>query len=309
MKSHQCSQTAVISAFVRAFHARNDWPLIFHDALAASFIEGQEEAIRSMLSGGLSVIAPDLSQLDLSQEEIARLMVRNYLPTAHALSRARFTEEKVLRSIERGIDQYVILGAGLDTFAFRAPPIAAHVQIFEVDHPATQRFKRERLAAMNRVQPPNLHWVPLDFECDTLMEALTHTTFDAQRPAIFSWLGVTFYLERQTVIAMLAAIGQQACAGTEIVFDFIDPASLSEEQTSPRFRLARDMASRAGEPFITTLDPHSLSDTLQSVGWSTSEILSPAQIQEHYFSHPESHYEAIAHCYLASAKVSSGCLQ
>lgn len=304
MQHDRFSKTAVLSAFVRAFHAGNDSPIIFNDALAASFVEGQEEAIRSMLAGGLSLVAPDLAQHDLLPEEITQHMMRNYLPTAHGLCRARFSEELALRSIERGVDQYVILGAGLDTFAFRAPRMAAQVQIFEVDHPATQRFKKERLAAMDWVLPPALHWVPLDFECTTLIGALKRATFDPQRPAIFSWLGVTFYLEYQTVIATLAAIAQEACPGTEVVFDFIDPTSLLGTLASPRFRLARDMASKAGEPFITALDPQTLADTLQSIGWTASEILNPAQIQERYLSHPKSQYEAMEHCYLARATVS-----
>ena len=108
------------------------------------------------------------------------------------LGRSRYTEDSLEKAVEQGVKQYVILGAGFDTFAFRCPEILEKLQVYEVDHPATQAFKRSRLAEAGWELPPQLHFVPVDFEQESLAEALTRSSYDPQAPSFFSWLGVTY---------------------------------------------------------------------------------------------------------------------
>jgi methyltransferase (TIGR00027 family) len=202
---------------------------------------------------------------------------------ASMAARSRYAEDQLGMAVSRGTRQYVILGAGLDTFAYRNPYGQEAVQVFEVDHPATQAWKRQRLQVAGIAIPKSLTFVPVDFEHQTLPDALRDAGFDAARAAFFSWLGVTMYLERPTVLSTLRYIG--ACAsGGGVAFDYIVPReSLSWTRRLVFDAMARRVG-RAGEPFRTFFAPAEITAELAGIGFHSIENLGGAEMNARYFS-------------------------
>lgn len=190
--------------------------------------------------------------------------------------RSRFTEDCFAEA--RGIEQYVVLGAGLDTFAYRN----SGVRVFEIDHPATQAWKREMLAAAGIAEPEELVFTPLDFEQETLRQGLGRTSFDLARPAFFAWLGVTPYLTPEAIASTLAEIATSA-KGSELIFDFAAPPGNSPKERMAREALAQRVAA-AGEPFRSVLEPAALLAQLRDLGFRRSEIEDSAQLNTRYFT-------------------------
>jgi methyltransferase (TIGR00027 family) len=180
------------------------------------------------------------------------------------------------------VRQFVLLGAGLDTFAYRNP--FADLRVFEVDHPATQTWKRERLAAGAIAVPSNVTFVSVDFESQTVSRELEAAGFDASAPAFFSWLGVTTYLTRESIRSTLRFVVTATSEAGGIVFDYAtDPAALPLVA-----RLAFDAMSRrvnaAGEPWQTFLEPFDLANELRTLGFTEIRDLGPEAINATYFA-------------------------
>jgi len=214
-----------------------------------------------------------------------RLMERAMHPVgrdfrAFMAVRSRYTEDQLAAAVANGVMQYVVLGAGLDTFAYRNPFPA--LRVFEVDFPATQEWKRAMLAEAEIDVPPSLTFVPLDFEHHTVAEGLAEAGFDAMKPAFFGWLGVVPYLTREAFRATLNAIANLP-AGTAVSFDYaISPETLGPEGRLAFDRLAERVAA-AGEPFQLFFTPETLEQELQRAGFRRMEQLGYEQINELYF--------------------------
>lgn len=197
--------------------------------------------------------------------------------------RSRFAEDALAAAVARGVRQYVILGAGLDTFAYRNPHRDAGLRVFEVDHPATQAWKRERVAEAKLVIPASLTFVPVDFARSGIEKELDGAGFDRNAPAFFSWLGVTMYLLPEVVLAMLQRIaGLPAPAG--IAFDYRVPRPQDGDGFAAVDPLTARVAS-AGEPFRSAFEPRSLAADLRRFGFDRIEDLDGAAINERYFAH------------------------
>jgi methyltransferase (TIGR00027 family) len=198
---------------------------------------------------------------------------------AFLVARSRYAEDNLARAVAHGITQYVLLGAGLDTFAHRNPH--QQLRVFEVDHPATQQWKRELLKGNALPAPANLTYAPVDFEHETLPEQLLAAGFNAQEPAFFAWLGVVPYLTLPAFRATLSFIAEQP-TGSGVVFDYGQPRS-----ALPFFeQLAHDsLASRvqlAGEPFQLFFTPPEIAAELTS--FHTLEDIGSTEINARYFS-------------------------
>jgi methyltransferase (TIGR00027 family) len=174
--------------------------------------------------------------------------------------RSRYTEDRLAERIRNGLAQYVILGAGLDSFAYRSP-LAGQVRVFEVDQPATQEWKQAALAAAQISIPDNVTFVPVDAEADTLADRLIHSGFDPSRPALVSWLGVTMYLAQDAIGHTLATIGNLA-PGTELIADYMLPAGLRDAAGDNYVDLVGPVAAELGEPWVTFLSPDDMSALL-----------------------------------------------
>ncbi|MGC2331083.1 MAG: SAM-dependent methyltransferase, partial [Candidatus Acidiferrales bacterium] len=182
----------------------------------------------------------------------------------------------------RGTAQYVVLGAGLDTFAYRNPHAEAALRVFEVDYPTTQEWKRRQLAATEIAIPPSVTFAPVDFERQTLAEGLRDAGFDREKPAFFSWLGVSMYLTDGAIAATLGFVASLPPGGG-IVFDYAVP----RESLGILERMALDALSRrvesAGEPFVTFFEPEALAERLVRIGFRSLEDLGAEEINARYF--------------------------
>ncbi len=199
---------------------------------------------------------------------------------AFMAARSRYAEDQLAIAVEHGVAQYVVLGAGLDTSAYRSPH--SQLRVFEVDHPATQAWKLERLQAAGIAIPPALKFVPVDFEQQTLADGLAQGGFDSGSPAFFSWLGVTPYLTRESCMATLRFIAQLP-PGSGVAFDFaVDPKLLNLRQRLALHLISRRVAA-AGEPFQLYFRLNELAHELTNMGFQGTEILDTEEINARYF--------------------------
>lgn len=261
MEEGRPSITAQWAANLRAAHQLFDDPRVLDDPLALRIIGREAES-----------------------ELRSNPLYFRTIPTLRAFValRSRYAEDELARAVERGARQYVILGAGLDTFAYRARPPDSGFRVFEVDHPATQVWKRARLREAGIAVPETLVFTPIDFERQTLPEGLAAAGFRADRPTFFSMLGVVIYLTEDAVMETLRAVAS-LCPASEIVFDYSVPSSaLPETHRWAREALGRQVAS-VGEPWITYLDPTWLEGRLRGLGFRHLKDMGADEANARYF--------------------------
>lgn len=203
---------------------------------------------------------------------------------AEIISRSRYTEDKLDESLRNGVRQYVLLGAGFDTFALRRPDLLGTIKMYEVDHPLSQHVKKERLQALAPRLPDNLEFVPIDFERETLAEALTQSGYQSDQPAFFSWLGVVQYLAPESVFGTLESLSQVSAPGSEVVFDYLLPADRIGQRDAPVMARLERFTARRGEPLSSTFTPEEIERELRQRGFEVIENLSPAEQQQRYFT-------------------------
>ena len=263
------SRTALTTAYARAYHQVADQPRILTDPLAAILLGVTEDELAEFGrpagdgSGGGS--------------GILRLGVSDRPRRLFFAARARFAEDRVAEAAAVGVRQVVILGAGLDTFAYRNPHAGLHV--FEVDHPATQAWKRERLAASGLDQPELLTFVPVDFETDTLATELESAGFSRTDPAVFVWLGVVFYLTGDAVQATLEYVADQSAA-VEVIFDYLQAADSNEDHAQMQARAER--AAAIGEPWFSYFTPDGIAIQLRALGFTDVDDCSASDLVAGY---------------------------
>jgi methyltransferase (TIGR00027 family) len=260
MQEGKFSKTANRVAIRRAAHQLLDQPKVLDDPLALRII-GSEAA-------------HDLRSNPKEQHAFSRAF------RAFMAARSRYAEDELARAVAQGVRQYVILGAGLDTFAYRSPH--SGLRVFEVDHPSTQAWKREQLQAAGITIPLSLTFVHIDFEQQTLAGGLEHSGFKGNAGAFFSWLGVTPYLTREACMTTLSFIANMP-AGSGVVFDFaVEPALLKPGQRQALDALSKRVA-RYGEPFQLFFDPEKLQDELKNLGFQRTELLQGKELNARYF--------------------------
>jgi methyltransferase (TIGR00027 family) len=271
------SATALICALDRAAHLRWDQPpRIFEDTLA------------QQLSGCASEAALK-AQIDKLDAEVARttnpdfaLTLRRSVTTA-VVTRSRYLEDEVGEAVRRGVSQYVILGAGLDSFAYRRRELAEVLHIFEVDHPATQAWKRARLHAAGIGLPANLSLVPVDFETESLIDNLRMSGYRVEAPGLFSWLGVTMYLSTEAIFGTLRAVAALA-PGTEIIFEYNVPKELVDEETQRILAAATTATQARGESQGTSFEPGKLAEQVRKIGFAEVTDFGPEESAARYFN-------------------------
>ena len=264
MTDRNASNTAFGTLYMRAVHQLLDArPLILHDPPA------------------LTLLGEELTQKIHDTKKHHRTLETRAL-RSHVILRSRFAEDRLGGSISRGITQYVILGAGFDTFAFRQPLWAKALKIFEVDHPATQEKKRSSLSLTGMLIPENLRFAGIDFEKESLRDGLIRNDVSLSEPAFFSWLGVTMYLQEEAIDDVLRTIAQFP-AGSEIVFTFSQPPdSLSRKERGYQSLLAM-VVKREGEPFVSYFTAAAIQAKLHNAGFKSVAFLSAREAEERYF--------------------------
>lgn len=264
MEELRPSATAQRVAMKRAAHQLLDAPRVLDDPVALEII-GEESRLA----------------IEAEPYRFENSPLSPYL-RAFVAVRSRYAEEQLAAGVGHGVCQYVILGAGLDTFAYRNPHPPSVLRVFEVDHPATQAWKRARLAEAGIALPGALTFVPVDFEKQTLAEGLPGAGYDSEKCTFFSWLGVTEYLTAETVMGTLRFVAS-APEGSGIVFDYmLSPSLLSPAQRS-RFDALAKRVEAAGEPWRAFFDPALLKRDLQAMGFGRVEDNGQDEINTKYF--------------------------
>jgi methyltransferase (TIGR00027 family) len=258
------SHTALRVAIRRAEHQVLDEPKLFDDPLSLRII-GPEAAAK---------IQPGV----ISRRQRLTPSFRAFMAV-----RSRYAEDELAKAVAAGIRQYVVLGAGLDTFACRNPHSDVSLRVFEIDHPATQAWKRDQLAAANIDVPDSATFIATDFEHQTLAESLRGTAFRFDAPAFFSWLGVTPYLSEAAFTETMTVVAAMPST-TAIVFDYAVP----RESLNAKQKMALDaLATRVhafGEPFRLFWAPAELDARLRQMGFSQIDDLGREQLNARYFA-------------------------
>jgi methyltransferase (TIGR00027 family) len=257
MKSNEPSRTALLMARQRAAHQLLDHGSILSDPLALKILHEDEKDVLQFAN--LNLLA-----------SIGRLFTA---------ARSRIAEDALSESLERGIWQVVILGAGLDTFAFRNPH-GAQVRIYEVDHPATQAWKLERLAEAQIALPPELVFVPVDFEQDDLRELLAGAGLQQNQPAFFTWLGVVPYLTQEAVVNTLSFMA--SVPNSEVVFDYMEPPQAFSGEMRELVTKRTEQLEKMNERWASRFEPAGIAEILRSYGFSDIEDVSFQEIRTRF---------------------------
>jgi methyltransferase (TIGR00027 family) len=299
MEAKQSGITALITAYSRAYHATHDTPKIFDDFLADQMFTAEEHTnFDRNLAGLIQVIDPALAAAQPDQETaLARVMQIHNGPVS--LSRSRYCEDCLEQALAEGVQQYVILGAGMDTFAFRRTDLSSRLQVFAVDHPVTQSLMHERIGLAGWQVPQNLHYVAVDFAKESLASVLQNSAYDARKPSFFSWLGVTYYLTHEVVFETLRAVAAITAPTSQVVFDYMDSDAFLAGKAGLRVQLMQAIASQVGEPMKAGFDPSTLASDLRQLGFQTQENLAPIEIEARYFQNRSDSYHAFEHVHFA----------
>jgi methyltransferase (TIGR00027 family) len=265
------SRTALGVAWMRALHQVLDSkPLILEDEPIVELLGRYYVERTSKTSGRFQVPG-------------ARLL------RSHVVLRSRFTEDRLEQSLARGVEQFVILGAGYDTFFARQPQWAKSLRIFEIDQPATQSDKLARIAAARMPVPPNVVFGSVNFECESVADGLRRHGMRFDVPTAFSWLGVTMYLTEPAIDATLNTV-LSFPRGSEIVLTFTSRQRAEEfathgspAGTPPGATLAAAVAA-IGEPWITFYEPDEIERKLRHAGFSSVQLLTPQMANDLYFA-------------------------
>jgi methyltransferase (TIGR00027 family) len=259
MQTGQPSRTARGAAAYRAVHQTLDGGSIFSDPFASKILDDEASATLDEVASN-----PALRPM--------RLFIA---------ARSRFSEDSLAASVARGVRQVVVLGAGLDTFALRNPHAAQGVRVFEVDYPATQDWKRQRLKQADIAVPSSLTFAPVDFERQSLADGLIAAGFRVDRPAFFQWLGVAMYLTREAVTTTLDFIA--GLPESEVVFDYAEPfENYPADRRAVIVAIAEGAAAR-GEPWLSFFDPPELTEMLRNKGFEIVEDLGLAELAERFY--------------------------
>lgn len=303
MEQSTVSATALITAFARAYHATHDAPKIFDDYLAEKILTKEEFAFFGKnLADALRFFNPELAASNPDQAT-ALDWVMKVQNAPITISRARYAEDCLELAIKHGVEQYIILGAGMETFAFRKLEMMERLHVYEVDHPATQAFKQQRLSELGWEIPSHLEFVPVDFSKEKLADVLKRSSYDPDKNAFFSWLGVTYYLSKGTVLDTLRSIRAIAPRESTVVFDYIDSEGFDPAKAAKRMQLMQAIVERVGEPMKAHFDPATLGKELGAIDLRLEENLSPTEIEERYFKNRTDDYHAFEHVHFAWAAV------
>lgn len=262
------SQTAQLAAAHRAYHLMKYSPSILEDSAAIWLLE------------------PPLSTI-LRVAPLRWLFWNPLLAKVRPIStfivvRSRYTEDWLERAVSDGCHQYVVLGAGLDTWALRHEEVK--VRVFELDQSSTQEWKQARIQAYQGYLPSNLFLVPIDFERENITDVLHGHDFDGDSRAFVSWLGTIYYLTRGAIEATFASLAEICAPGSQMVFDYFQPKASMSPQDLQLFEVLDEGGTRRGEPMESLLDAADIASILKSAGFRVVEDLSASDIRSRYLN-------------------------
>ena len=273
------SVTAKLCSFARAYHSNREKKKIFDDYLAFDIMGWEEyEKVGQLIEHEYVWDRYDPAYA-FKRDDIKETLDKYIAPIP--LSRAAFAEKELKRFAGKNkVCQYVILGAGLDTFAFRNDN--PNIKIYELDHPDTQKYKLEKIRALEWNIPENVNYVPVDFATEDMREKLFKAGFDKETPTFFAFLGVTYYLTLPVFEETIERIKDMACVGSRLVFDFPDESTLNGN-AAERVRTLSEITAFLGEPRKHGYSVLEIGDALLRQGFKTVVHETPDDIQEEFF--------------------------
>ena len=261
----EASRTALGTAYLRAAHQLLDAPpRVLEDPVAVRLLG--KDASQNIWEAVKRYRSPETSAL-----------------RSHVVLRSRFAEDRLAAAVQRGVSQYVILGAGFDTFAFRQPDWAKSLKIFEIDHRDTQLVKRSFLTKASLDLPANVRFAQIDFEHESLLEGLCRHHVSVEEPTFFSWLGVTVYLKEAAIDAALKSMATYP-SGSEVVLTFKQPIVKTTGKAAEAARKLAENVASVGEPFVSFFEPKAMEAKLLSAGFSKVEFLDLETADTRYFA-------------------------
>jgi methyltransferase (TIGR00027 family) len=264
VKDDSPSRTAYGVAMSRAAHQIFDLPRVFEDPAALTILGPK-------IIGGIRTAERRFNSRYARQ-------LRAFL-----VARSRLAEEALTEAVARGVRQYVLLGAGLDTFAYRNPHATGGLRVFEVDHPATQEWKRQLVSHARLKSQGSLVYVPVNFERERLGERLLANGFLRDEPAFFSWLGVTMYLTQDAIQETLRFVAQTTATRSGIIFDYLTVPPRWDFMRRWGLNLLMRRVAAAGEPWQTFFDPAALQGDLTRLGFATIRDIGCDEINARFF--------------------------
>ena len=267
MEEDRASATADGAAALRAAHLLGDGPYVFEDPYA---IELTSDAFRELRDRG-----------ELREYFVNRGLQR---VQGQIVGRARWADDALTEAVARGLGQYILIGAGLDSFVLRRSELLDRLRVIEFDHPASQRVKVERLKRTGFRGHANVEFVPVDLERESLAEALAKTAFAREQPAFVSWLGVVTYLTHDAIERTLRAIRSCVATGSELALDYPILPELLDPGARALFEQIRDGSANLGEPRRATHDPARFRVEVCALGYELIEDLSNVDVEARYFA-------------------------
>ena len=300
------SRTALATSLMRALHSRHDPAPLLDDDWGDRLVP---EAVRAALYQRVLDGMPQAARAkaaELTPAAVLGQSLRANAAYADVITRARYAEDALAKAVERGVEQYVIIGAGFDSFAYRRPIWAEKLAVFEIDHLATQTMKRQRLADCGVDVSTSVEFIAADLSAEALGSALARSSYQPTRSTFFSWLGVTMYLTQEANLSALRAIALCAPAGSELVFNYVDqrvfdPGVLVAEA----FRKLKTQVSSAGEALLSGFDPGTLGEQLRAAGLLLVEDLNGDQAVARYDSSRVNGLRSAAASHIAHVRVSA----
>ncbi len=289
------SVTAKLCAFARAWHSNRSREKIYDDYLAYDLMGKEEyDAVYDMISRGFGGNIPQFSKEDTEQ------IINEYIAPI-PLSRIHFSESRLERfAEENGEIQYVICGAGSDTFSFRNAN--ENITVFEVDHPDTQRYKLEKIQQLQWNIPKNVRFVPVDFEKERMCDKLIEAGFDPEKKAFFSILGVSYYLTLDVFADTLSQIAELSALGSAVVFDY----PIKTGTFPRRVQRLEQITESLGEVMRGGFDYNEVSRALYALGFQIDTYMPPEKVQKLYFGGRQDGLRAFENVSLISATYTAG---
>ena len=262
MEKLAASRTALATSLMRAAHTRLDPHPLIEDPWGDRLVP--ESVKRAMTS----------------PNEVLDESLKRSPSYANVIMRTRYAEDALQAAVSKGVSQYVLIGAGFDSFSLRRPAYSASLRIFEIDFPATQRLKIGQITACGIALPDTVHFIAADLSRESVAAALARSPFDARRLTFFSWLGVTMYLTREANLATLRSIASCTPAASEVIFTYLDERVFQANSAS--FRELEQRVAAIGEPFLSGFNPAELAGNLAACGLDLVEDLSGSEAAARY---------------------------
>ena len=281
MNAQYASRTAMVASLTRAIHTRSDPQPIHSDAWADRIFPTTTWAKFYEFARLKNPLLPEVAD-ETTIRSVVSAGLRNSPAYSNIVVRSRYAEDALHQAASRGIRQYVLIGAGFDSYGLRAPS-SNGLAVIEIDHPATQSLKRQCLSQAGVTLPESTRLVPADLSIEDLASVLRRSLPNISEPAFFSWLGVTMYLSKEANLNTLRAISSTAALGSQIVFEYVDQRffDASTELTGPERALQQTVAA-LGEPWVCGFNPSTLQGTLALAGYSLLEDLPDIDLVQRY---------------------------